>query len=350
MGEHSGINRLNESSGLLRTVWSMKQFAKPIVGASRNLRSMARELRGGHATRRVALILVALGVACLGLPSTNAFAAPTTTTTLAPAIVSAGNAYALGLLDAQPIPPEAREVPSLPTPLAPYGQVVQAPDVRQTHHLYLLPMSVSVDQYVRAHLPNGEKVGGAGTTSRPTTNPVYSMTVSRTCVSAHITYCGVTYVTTEAKNGEQELGVDVQVIYLPILHVKMPTGGVVTLTGYGKTSLMEASSDPSSVVLTHHQALTLRTVIAELKDLGDNGTCMEDSLLLKIKEVKSGKVVWSATADACPGALTITSNKTKVILDNRACSFWHVVDSFFPSGTADATKAGSNSCNSSQYS
>src|ERR1035438_1793286 len=73
-------------------------------------------------------------------------------TTLPASIVAAGNAYARHLIGAQPIPPEAREVTSLPTPLAPNGDVGESPEVRQVHHLYMLPLSVSVDQYVRAHL------------------------------------------------------------------------------------------------------------------------------------------------------------------------------------------------------
>jgi hypothetical protein len=327
----------------------MKLFARPIFGASRDLRSMARELRGGHATSRVALILVAFGVACLGLPSTDALAAPTTSTTLSPAIVLAGNAYARNLLAAQLVPPRARAVTALPTPIDLTGPVFGAADVREARHFYLLPSSVSVQPFVRAHLPKGATVMGTGSSGGPGVNPDYDLTVSLTCVSPHITFCGVTYATTEAQNGEQELAVGVQVIYLPILHVKMPTGGGVTLTGYGKTSLMDASSDPSSIVLTRHQILALRNAIAGMKDLGSNGGCEEDSLLLKIKIVKDGKTVWSATADACPGGLTITSARTNVILDNRDCSFWHVVDSFFASGSANATKTGTKSCNASQY-
>jgi hypothetical protein len=201
---------------------------------------------------------------------------------------------------------------------------------------------------VQAHLPSGEKVSGNGTTSGPNTNPVYSLTVSRTCVSPHIIFCGVYYTTTEAKSGEQELRVDAQVIYLPIVHVKMPTTGIVTVTGYGKTSLAMGSSDPSSVVLTHHQILSLRSAISGLKDMGSNGMCMEDSLLLNIKVVKNGKVTWSAIADECPGGLTITSSTSKVILDNRSCSFWHVVNSFFASGQASATKTDTRICSDSQ--
>jgi hypothetical protein len=326
----------------------MKHFARPIFGASRDLRSMARELRGGHATGRVALSLVALGVACLGLPSTNALAASTTTTTLSPAIIVAGNAYARNLLAALPIPPQAREVAALPTPDDLTVPITGAADVREARRFYLLPTSVSVEQYVRAHLPRGAAVAGTGSSGGRNVIPDYEISVSLTCVSRHITFCGVTY-TTQVKDGQQELAVAVQVNYLPILHVTMPTNGVVTVTGYGKLSLVDASSEPSSVVLTRAQTLALRAAIVGLKDLGSAGGCMEDSLLLKINVVKNGKVVWRATADACPGGLTITSSTTTAILDNRACPFWHVVDSFFPSGTATATKTGAKSCNASQF-
>jgi hypothetical protein len=296
---------------------------------------------------RIALTFVALGVACLGLPSTSALAAPATTTTLLASIVTAGNAYVLHLLDSQPIPPQARHVTSLPTPLAPSGGLSDTSGLRQVHRLYLLPLSISVEQFVRAHLPIGEKVTETGSGNAPNTNPVFYLGLSRTCVSPHITSCGVYYTTTEAKDGEQELRVDAQVVYLPIIHATMPTGGVVTVTGYGKTSLANGSSDPHSVVLTRHQALTLATVVAGLKDFG-GGMCMEDSLLLKISVVKDGTVVWSATADECPGVLAITSSKANLNLDDRSCSFWHVVDSFFVAGSADGTKSDSKVCVDSQ--
>jgi hypothetical protein len=293
------------------------------------------------------MVLVALGVACLGLPVANAYATTpttsTTSTTLPAATVLAGNAYARHLLASQPIPPGATRVATLPTPLPPNGDVPDSPLVRADHHFYLLPLSVSVDAYVRAHLRKGETVTESGSGSAPNAYPTYNLGLSLTCVNAHIDFCGVYYQTTEAKNGEQELRVDVQVIYLTILHIKMPTDGVVTVTGYGRISLADPSSDPSSVVLTHHQALTLRTVVAELKDSG-GGMCMEDSELLKISIVKDGAVVWSASADECPGALTITSAKTNLSLNDRSCAFWHVVNSFFAPGTAKGTKQGSDVC------
>jgi hypothetical protein len=296
---------------------------------------------------RTALVAAALGVACLGLPSANVSAAPTTTTTLPESIVVAGNAYARHLLAGQPIPTDARKVTTLPTALKPSGGVSNGEDVRHAWSLYELPMSVSVEQFVRAHLPSGEKVTETGSGFAPLTNPVYNLGLSLTCVSPHIVYCGVFYTTTEAKDGEQELRVDTDVTYLPIIHATMPTSGTVTVTGYGKISLMDSSSDPVSVVLSHHQALTLATVVSELKDFG-GGMCMEDSQLLKIKVVQDGKEIWSAAADECPGVLDISSGTSTMNLDTRSCAFWHVVNSFFASGAANGTKDGAESCSANQ--
>jgi hypothetical protein len=251
-------------------------------------------------------------------------------------------------LSEQPVPPDARTIRSLPTPEGSLPVAGGTVDVRSVHHYYLLPESFQVDRYVRAHLPSGEKVYGSGTLTSPIAAPVSTLTVSRRCASQHVTFCAIYFVTTQTKSGEQELAITAQYSYLPILHVKMPTTGVVTVTGYGKASIF-GSSDPTSVVLTHPQALLLRGAISKLKDLGTNGGCMEDALLLRIHVVKDGAVVWSARADECPGSLTVTSSKTNAILDNLNCSFWHTVDGFFPVGTAKGTKADSSICSEAPY-
>jgi hypothetical protein len=324
----------------------MRHIARPKFGASRVLHSRAREPRADRATSRVALSLIALGVACIGLPTASASASPATTTTLPASVLAAGTAYARHLLSEQPVPPGARTISSLPTPEGSLPVVGGTADVRSAHHFYLLPESFQVDRYVLAHLPSGENANGTGTLHAPNAANVYTLTVSGTCVSPHVTFCVIYYVSTQTKSGEQELAITAQDSYLPILHVKMPTTGVVTITGYGKTSIF-GSSDPTSVVLTHDQVLQLRSAIEGMKDLGTNSGCMESSLLLKIKIVKSGKVVWSAAANDCPGALTITSTKTNGSLDNRNCTFWHAVDSFFPGGTAKGTRAARATCSTS---
>ena len=138
----------------------MRHIARPKFGASRVLHSRAREPRAGRATCRCALVALALGVACLGLPSVAV--ASTTSTTLPPAIVAAGNAYARQVLRDQPIPPSARAVATLPTPVENDGGQFPSPGLRHVVAQYLLPPSVSVDEYVRAHLPRGEIVDGTG--------------------------------------------------------------------------------------------------------------------------------------------------------------------------------------------
>jgi hypothetical protein len=148
-----------------------------------------------------------------------------------------------------------------------------------------------------------------------------------------------------ATNGEQELRMDVQVVWLPIDHVKMPLNGVITLTGYAKISLMNSSSGPVSVVLSRHEALELRSVIASLK-LSSGGVCAEDSQLLRIvvKPAKGGAAFWSAVADECPGVLVVVGRTSQAMLDDRSCALWHVVDSFFPTGEAAGTKQGATVC------
>ena len=271
--------------------------------------------------------------------SVSALASPTTTTTLSPQTRSAGAAYAEALLARQPIPPGARLVDTLPTPLPSSGDITDT-GTATAHHEYELPSSVSVATYVEAHLPSGETLSGTGTGSGPTTPTTHTLQVAATCVSPHITYCGVSYVTTEV-NGQQELRVDVQVEWLPIVHVVMPTSGLVTVTGFDTTSLVRGSSGPASVVLSRAQARGLGEQIRGLKDMSQNVNCMEDSALLDITVTDGTTVVWRAIGDECPGELRITSVTGDHLLDDRSCSFWHLVNSFFPAGTATATKSDS---------
>ncbi len=320
----------------------MRQIVRPRFGVVRDLHSKNAEPHVGHVTSRSALLVIALGVACLGLPATSAVAQSNTTS-----MTIAGNAYARNLLRLQPIPPGAQRVTTLPTPLRQNSAVAIDSVTSHAWSLFLLSTSVSVSEYVRDHLPSGETVTGTGTSGGPHVVPVDSLVLSLTCVSPHITFCGVAYSTTVAKSGQRELRVDVDVTYLPIVHEQMPTTGTVTVTGYGKTSLAQGSSDPVTVVLSHQQVLSLHTVVADLKDFG-GGECMEDSTLLKIKIVRSGVDVWNATADECPGSLFITTPHSTTYLDDHSCSFWHVIDSLFAPGTAKGTTAGSATCSTEE--
>jgi hypothetical protein len=286
------------------------------------------------------VIALVVSVATLTL-SVNALASPTTTTTPSPQTVAAGNAYVDAFLARQPIPPSARVVTTLPTPLPASGSLSESGAVMTAHHEYEMPTSVSVENYVASHLPSGETLNGTGTGGGPNTPTTHTLDVAARCVNAHITYCGVSYATTEVQ-GHQELRVDVQVMWLPIVHVAMPTSGLVTVTGFDATSLIHGSSGSSSVVLSSTEAHQLSDQIAGLKDMSQNVVCMEDSALLDITVTQNNTVSWRAIADECPGELRITSPTGDHLLDARSCAFWHVVDSFFPAGTASATKSDSS--------
>jgi hypothetical protein len=294
---------------------------------------------------KVALPVVALvlSVATLTL-SVTALASPTTTTTLSHQTLSDGTAYADAFLALQPIPPGARLVTTLPTPLSPMGASADGGAVRSASREYELPLSVSVEKYVKSHLPTGESVNGTGTGGGPGTPTTDSIELTANCVNPHITYCGAWYQTADI-TGHQELRVDVQVVWLPIVHVTMPTTGLVTVTGFAATSLMRGASSPSSIVLSTSQAHRLSEQIADLKDMNQGAVCMEDSALLYISVTQNGKVVWKAIADECPGELRITGTTGTHLLDDRSCALWHLVNSFFPAGTAAATKTDSlNTC------
>jgi hypothetical protein len=285
------------------------------------------------------VVALVLSVATLTF-SVNALASPTTTTTLSPQTLAAGVAYAHVFLARQPIPPAAHLVATLPTPLPPSGAISNS-GASMAHHEYEVPLSVSVEKYVESHIPAGETLNGTGTGSGPNTPTTHTLELAANCVSAHITYCGVSYATIEV-NGQQELRVDVQVVWLPIVRVVMPTTGLVTVTGFDTTSLVRGSSGPASVVLSQRQMDQLSDQISRLKDMSENVYCMEDSALLDIRVTRDGKVVWSAIGDECPGELRITSTSGNHLLDDRSCAFWHVVNSFFPGGTATATKTDSS--------
>lgn len=299
----------------------------------------------GTKTNRVITALALSGVVFgLSFGSAVAGSSPTTVATLSPATIAAGKAYATKLLDEQPVPSGATSVRRLPTPVYMQAEELFSVGNEIVSRDFLIPSSVDIDQFVSGHLRKGESVTGTGTVAGPNTSPVFSVTVSLACVSRHVTYCNLEYQTTISKSGQQELRVDLQVDWLPIVVVKMPTTGVVTVTGYDKTSVAEGSRGPVKVVLTHDQALKLRGAIASLKESG-GGFCMEDSTLLKIaiSSGSSNSPTWSAVGDECPGALSIDADGTRVGLDDHSCSFWRVVSTLFPAGEADATK-GSASC------
>jgi hypothetical protein len=302
--------------------------------------------------RKASLLVAALTLlAVTGAATPNAFAGsmskrpPATTTTLSPRTIAAGRAYATQRLEQQPVPPGARLVDELPTPLTGSGEGSPGEGLRDVAREYLLPASVDVNAFVRSHLRVGESVNETGSGTRPNENPTYYIGAALRCISRHVTYCGVTYETTMVGDGQQELRIDLEVEWLPIVIVKMPTNGVVSVTGYGDNSLPMGSSDPFTVVLSHSQAVALRTDISKLKT-GTEGLCTEDEQLLTISVTssRSNAVVWRATADVCPGTLSVDARFLTAQLNDHSCALWQLVRSFFPTGKADATKGAIGFC------
>jgi hypothetical protein len=288
-------------------------------------------------------LIVALFIVAAGFAMPSAFAG--TTTTLSPATIAAGKAYATQLLSEQPVPSGATPVSHFSTPLALQSQEAFKVGNQIISRRYLIPSSVGIEDFVRGHLHRGEAVVGTGTGGGPNERTVYSVSVSLPCVSRHVTFCGLQYETTTTPSGREELRIALQIDWLPIVIVKMPTKGVVSVTGYGDNSLPQGSSDPFTVTLSHSQAVALRVDISKLKDSA-GGECMEDEQLLRISVAPSNSttVVWHATADVCPGVLAVVTKSGIVGLDDHSCALWQLVRSFFPTGKADATKGAIGFC------
>lgn len=305
--------------------------------------------RSAHSLTLGASVVVLLSVLSTGSASAGSTSSTLpqhlTTTTLSTSTIARGRAYAVWLLDRQAVPSSARVAASLPTPLPATGDRGAGGVVSTAHREYLLSSLVDVETFVRAHLQKGELVEGTGTGDSPNAYPVHYVSVALTCASPHVTYCGIFYSSTGTTTGEQELRIDVEAVWLPIDHVRMPLTGVVTVTGYAKISLSEFSSGPVSVVLSRSQAVALRRAIVSLKLTG-GGICMEDSQLLKIvvTRAKGGPAVWRASADECPGVLSVIGQSSQATLNDRSCALWHVVDSFFRNGEAAGTKQGAKVC------
>jgi hypothetical protein len=123
----------------------------------------------------------------------------------------------------------------------------------------------------------------------------------------------------------------------------MPVAGIVSVTGFGVTSLVHGSSEPSTVVLSSYQALELRAAIESLSSENGNPICMEDSALLYVKVTHDGKPMWNAIADECPGVLRVTNPSSNHLMNDRSCSFWHLVNGFFAPNQAAATRRDSQS-------
>jgi hypothetical protein len=255
----------------------------------------------------------------------------------------AGRAYAESLFSKVPLPPD---VTPLDAPLKPLHPVTGNPGFANLIDIvryYRAPSSIDIATFAKSHFAKSEWKGSGSAVENGLQTSASASALSL-CTNRHASYCGVTYSERALSQGE-EVRVDVAVVWTPIHVVLLPTSGVVTLTGYGKLSLASSSSDPSSVALSTTQITKLRSAIAALRT-SPGGLCMEDSTLYTISVTSSAnaKPFWSATADECPGQLTIRYSGVRISLNARSCSLEMLVGSFFPSGTAGGTAADLKMC------
>jgi hypothetical protein len=258
--------------------------------------------------------------------------------------LAAGRTYADSLFSKIPIP---SGVTRLVAPIKPLHPVTGSPgyfNVVDVVRYYRAPSSINVTAFSESHFPKSEWQGN-GSTFDGGYHASASFSAISLCPDRHAAYCGVTYSAVALTKSQEELRIDVAVVWGPIHVVLLPTSGVVTLMGYDKISLMNPSSDPVQVELSATQVRKLQGAIVLLRS-SPGGLCMEDSMLYKISvaPTANGKAFWSATADECPGQLSIRVDGHQIVLNARSCPLEKLVGTFFPPQSASGTKLGLKVC------
>ena len=254
------------------------------------------------------------------------------------------NGYATSLFLKIPLPALATAIAKPTTPLQPVSGSLGLAHTAHVTRYFTLASSLDIAGFAKSHFPASQWRGESSTTDGGY-RVSSSFSMLPLCRDRHAAYCGVTYTTGSLGAGRQELRIDVAVVWLPIHVVYLPTSGVVTLTGYATISLMNRSTGPVVVTLNASRVQHLRSAIALLRS-APGGVCMEDSMLYKISVANKadGKVVWSASADECPGELVVSRPGASVALNGRSCALDGLVSSFFPGKEAQGTKSGLKAC------
>jgi len=252
--------------------------------------------------------------------------------------------YTAALFARIPLPPAATRIATPSVALHPVTGSPAFSHVTRLTRYYVLPASLSVGAFAKSHFAANE-YQGTGSTYDGGERTSYSFSGFALCANRHAAYCSVTYTTMALKNARQELRVDVDVVWTKIHTVHLPTTGVVTVTGFQKLSLMNASSGPVVVTLNASQVRRLSAAISKLRT-SPGGVCMEDSTIYKISltSTNGAKVTWSAVADECPGVLRITTKGAQLALNDRSCALESLVSTFFSARAVPGTKAALKVC------
>lgn len=252
------------------------------------------------------------------------------------ATAAEGKSFAESLLAKAPLPNGATVAVLLPAPL------INLPDGTGTvdvHQNYLLKAKLDLATFIASHRPSGAVVNGPNSENSGELSTTYEYSLP--LANRHVAFESLDYTVGYASNGVEELRVDAGVDWVPIQSAKMPIKGVVTLTGFGRLSDMNPSSDPTSVTLSRSQAIRLRRQILTLSNAPTGGICMENSTLfvLAVAPGKGMPASWTATGVACPSYLNVADGNSKVSLVDTPCSLRGLIDAILPKGKAMGTRS-----------
>jgi hypothetical protein len=125
-------------------------------------------------------------------------------------------------------------------------------------------------------------------------------------------------------------------------HLLWPKTDTVTVTGYGKLSPMNPSSDPVSVVLTSGQALELDQLVTTLPMTG-LPDCHENSAVftISVADPSGSSPTWTATDWECPapGALSMKLLDGIQEVRGQVCVLRSFVTQIFGRNSALGTKS-----------
>lgn len=252
-----------------------------------------------------------------------------------------GGAFTQSLLATAPLPSGAVAATKVQAPLRvlPAGK-----GTTDLYKYYVLKSKVNLASFIAANSPKGAVVSGPNSESSGVRSTTYEYSLP--LANRHIAFESIDYTTGETPSGVEELRVDAEVDWVAIQPVTMPVTGIVTLTGYGKLSLANPSTEPASVTLTKAQALELRSQISSLTNAPTGSFCMENSTLftITVAPAKGQNATWTGTGAQCPGYLTVASPTGYVSLIDTTCPLRNLIRDLLPAKKAEASRKELKTC------
>jgi len=262
---------------------------------------------------------------------------------------AAATTFAQQVLDAAVLPPGARVTHNFASDLL--KRPFETPLVASLVDLYLLyavdelPNSVKV--FLTSHLPPGASVSTIGTAGDPH-GSVDGFTVSMPTSGPNANYAALVYEVAAYGQNATEFRVDAQVIWVANRprEETVPAGGIVEVTGFAQTPLMNRSSGPVTVQLTGAQAAALRFV-ADSLPLGPDSVCAEDALLYRIdfRPSPGSPAPFEMNGYECGYSVQVSRNGQALApLNDAGCMLLNEVIGLLPAGSAAGTRSASGSC------